>query len=113
MTTTDEPLAARIARLEAENDALRAAHAAREQELVEARERSERRFRSLFEDTPNAIGIARDGLTVKGNAALAQIFGYDDPAEVVGTSYMDHLAPEYREMVLQFELERRAGRRAS
>jgi PAS domain S-box-containing protein len=77
---------------------LAAERAAREAEL---------RLHSFFEGSADAIGIARDGRYVFVNAALASLFGYGSPAELVGQplaivtslSERDRVAGQLRERV--------------
>ena len=57
---------------------------------------SEQRFRALVEQSPIAISFSRDGITVDVNDTFLKMFGYDDRAEVIGTSVLDRVAPQDR-----------------
>ena len=65
-------------------------------EMQDALARSEARFRSLIENAPVGITLARHGKTLYANTAYLQLFGYDQQTELVGTSLLDQIAPEHR-----------------
>jgi PAS domain S-box-containing protein len=52
----------------------------------------------LLHRTPDGIGVVVhvDGLVAAANESLALMFGYDDPAELVGAKPIDFVAPEAR-----------------
>ena len=60
---------------------------------------SERRYRRLIEDSAEGIVIHRLGLIRFTNAAARRLFGFTDPAQVVGQRVLDLIAPEHREVV--------------
>jgi PAS domain S-box-containing protein len=60
---------------------------------------SERQYRRLIEDSAEGIIIHRLGMVRFVNAAALQLFGYSDPAEVLGQPVMDRIAAEHREAV--------------
>jgi PAS domain S-box-containing protein len=60
---------------------------------------SEQRYRRLIEDSAEGIVIHRLGLIRFANAAGLRLFGFTDPAQVVGQRVMDLIAPEHREVV--------------
>jgi len=62
---------------------------------------SEERFRSIFETSPVGIGIAFRGILRYANPALAQLFRYEGPSELVGQSVLSHIAPRCREEIRQ------------
>ena len=69
----------------AENEELR--------QRVAALEASERRYRTIIDTVPLAIGeINRDGIIVFANAATEQLFGYT-PEELVGKRAGDGIEP--------------------
>lgn len=57
---------------------------------------SEQRFRAVFEQSPLGISITRDGIRLFANQALARLFGYADPADLVGVSVLVQAAPQSR-----------------
>lgn len=62
---------------------------------------SETNYATLIERSPNAVMVVQDGRYVFSNPVGAQMLGYADPAEVVGTLALDSIAPEYRDLVHQ------------
>ena len=67
----------------------------------EALRQSEKRFRTLFENAPIGITIAVEGITRYSNPAALRVFGYSDLSEVVGTSQLGRVAPEFREFATE------------
>lgn len=70
-------------------------------------EQSEARFRNLFENSPLGISIARRGITIEINRKCMEMFGIDDPAEIVGTSQLNRIAPSHRPAIVE-RFEKRA-----
>lgn len=60
-----------------------------QREAEEARRRSEERYRFLFESSPDAILIVRNGTIELANPAAATLFGAEDPARLAGRSLSD------------------------
>ncbi len=75
-------------------------------EMQERLRESETRFRTVIAQSPIAIGFARDGITVGGNAGYLQMFGYHDMEELRGKPLNDQIAPQCRA-----EIEDRLRRR--
>ncbi len=63
---------------------------------------NEERFRLLFDYSPIAICIARDGLRLYVNQAYLRMFGYTDMAEVVGTAELMHFPAQAHEELRQW-----------
>jgi PAS domain S-box-containing protein len=63
----------------------------------------------LVQQSPLGISIARDGITLYANQACARLFGYDSPAQIIGTSQLGRVAPECRERVTDYIQRRRRG----
>lgn len=61
--------------------------------MLEAVERSERRFRAVFEDSGLASFVLQEGRLIHANAKAAQLLGYDRPEEIVGMHVRD-FSPE-------------------
>ena len=67
----------------------------------EALRQSEERFRTMFDNAPIGITIAVMGITRYSNPAALRVFGYSDLSEVVGTSQLNRIAPEFREFAAE------------
>jgi PAS domain S-box-containing protein len=74
---------------------------ARRRRIQKALEESEGRFRNIFESSRDAIGLSVDDRFAYVNPAWAQMFGYEDPIELVGVSFYDLIPPKDRDAVLQ------------
>ena len=70
---------------------------------------SEGRFRSLIEESPIAIGIARNGVTLYANPAYLRMFSFDSLDEILGRPLADHWAPESRAVVAERAIQRTQG----
>ncbi len=68
-------------------------------------EESEERYRRLVEFSPDAIAVHKDGKCVFINRVGAELLGFDDPRDAIGTPIMDIVHEEYREGV-QKRIER-------
>jgi two-component system NtrC family sensor kinase len=62
--------------------------------------RFEASFRALIENTPDGVVVHDQGRSVYVNAALATMLGYDDPADLIGTSVLEHVHPDDRAAVI-------------
>ncbi len=65
----------------------------------EALRESETRFRSLIEAAPEAVFVQSDDRYVYINPAGCRLYGITKPEELVGTAFMERMAPEYREAI--------------
>jgi PAS domain S-box-containing protein len=74
-----------------------------------ARQASEKRFRELFEQSPQAIDISRGGFCLYTNAATAELFGYPAPHALEGQPIIDRFAPEVRDAIKESRRRRTAG----
>src|SRR5579859_1705845 len=73
-------------------------------ELKEAEknlEESRRKFNRLAESATEGVAIHEKGVILEANQALARMFGYHNPEEIVGLNGLDFTAPEYRQLILQ------------
>ena len=77
--------------------------------MEESLKQSEARFRSLIENAPVGIAVARSGLTLYANPAYLRMFGYTDEAELYGTPLTDQIAPPYREEIMERTRRREKG----
>lgn len=69
---------------------------------------SEERYRRLTDESAEGIIIHRGGLIRFVNPAASRMFGYEDPAELVGRPVAEHAAPDHRAAVLG-RIEARLG----
>jgi len=77
-------------------------------EIEEALHESEAKYRTVVEQSNDAIFIAQDGLLVFHNPAFAELTGYAD-AELTERPIADMIAPEDRNLVLTRHRERLSG----
>jgi len=70
---------------------------------------AEQQLRAFFELSPDAIGVARDGVYVFVNSALLTLFGYGAAGELVGRSVAQVVAPSERERIAAYIRGRAAG----
>lgn len=59
----------------------------------EALKKSEERFRILFENSPLAQGITRNGALIQANQVFTDLIGYSNPSELVGHNILDYIDP--------------------
>jgi len=78
-------------------------------EMDAALQESEARYRTVVEQSNDAIFIAQDGILVFHNPAFSAMTGYAD-AELAGRSIADLIAPEDRDLVLMRHRERLGGK---
>ncbi len=60
---------------------------------------SEERYRALFQDSLEGIGLSKGNQIIDANKALLEIFGYDDLAEFTAIPLLDHVAPSSRAFI--------------
>ncbi len=65
---------------------------------------SEERFRYLSNASTEAIFFTKDGLALEANQAAADMFGFDDPSELIGIFATEVIAPESHEVVKEHML---------
>ncbi len=76
--------------------------------LIAALQENEAWFRNMVDKSPMGISVARDGVTLYANDACVRMFGYENPQEIVGTSQLNRVAPDYRwQLNLQIKKRRR------
>lgn len=68
------------------------------QRQAELRE-SEERYRTLVENTPNAIIVLHEGQVVYANLAFVELLNADDKSDVIGLSHLENIPPEYVDVV--------------
>ncbi|MEW6357895.1 MAG: PAS domain S-box protein [Planctomycetota bacterium] len=62
----------------------------------ETLEESEEKYRTLFEDSPDALSLTVKGKIAAVNPAWLKLHGFEDVQEVVGTDVMDIIHPDDR-----------------
>ncbi len=77
-------------------------------DYAEALEKSEERYRLLFENATEPIGVAQDGRIVFFNQAVVEATGYS-AAEIPTTAFVDLIHPDDRAMVVERHLRRLKG----
>jgi PAS domain S-box-containing protein len=65
----------------------------------EALRESEVRYRGLFENSLEGIGLSKRNQIVNANRALLDIFGYTDPEEFKAVPLLEHVAPQSRGLI--------------
>jgi len=63
---------------------------------IEELEDSEKRFRTLIEDAPIAVGISRNAVSIYANQSYLRMFGLENINDVVGHPIGEHWTPESR-----------------
>lgn len=71
-------------------------------ETQRALQESEIKFRSVFENSVDGIGISCNGVNVFMNKAYAHLFGYDAGSELTGHSILEQIAPSSRSQILDY-----------
>ena len=67
-----------------------------QKKALKALEESEKRFRTLIEDSPIGISMCRNLRYYYVNQAYTKIFGFNEPAELIGMHIGDLIAPKFR-----------------
>ena len=75
----------------------------------EALRQSEIKFKAIFENSVDAIGVSKGGVHIFVNPAYLSLFGYASNAELVGKSILDLIAPEERGKILEYVRSREKG----
>ncbi len=75
----------------------------------EALRESEIKFRAVFENARDAIGISKNGVHYYANPAYLKLFGHESNEKLAGTSILDSIAPSHQEQVKQNIRRRNAG----
>jgi two-component system cell cycle sensor histidine kinase/response regulator CckA len=88
----------RTAELVRINDLLKQEVAERKRAAVELAE-SERKYKTLFEDSIEAMSVTRDGKIIDVNPAWLKLHGFKSKVEVIGVKIDDILHPEDRKML--------------
>ncbi len=63
---------------------------------------SEERYRSLVENSPVAICVQQEGRYVYMNQAGLQLFGADEPMQIIGKNAIEYVHPAYRDSAVEW-----------
>lgn len=77
--------------------------------MEHALEESEARYRTLFENSIEGIGLSKGNRVVSANRSLLEIFGYDDEKEFKKIPLLYHVAPESRKNIEDRMRQRKKG----
>lgn len=70
----------------------------------------EAKLKALFENAKYAIGVSYKGITTMINTACLEMFGYSKEDNLVGTSFLDLVAPDERNKIIEYDKLRSAGK---
>jgi PAS domain S-box-containing protein len=70
--------------------------------IGEALRESEERYRSLFANSLEGMGLSKGNRIIDANKATLEIFGYENLKEFVALPLLDHVAPESREPIREY-----------
>jgi PAS domain S-box-containing protein len=62
---------------------------------------SERKYRTLFEDSVEAMSVSREGRMIDVNPAWLALHGYKDKGEILGRDVMEFIHPDDRHILLE------------
>ncbi|MCK5308301.1 MAG: PAS domain S-box protein, partial [Zetaproteobacteria bacterium] len=62
---------------------------------------SEANHRVLLENSPNPVGVHRDGKWVYINPAAVELFASESAEEILGTPILDYIHPDYHSMTIE------------
>ena len=79
-----------------------AAQRRRRREADQALRDSEERYRRLVESSPEATCICAAGYFVYVNPACVKLFGAQSPLDLIGKPFLDHVDPNYRDLVGEY-----------
>jgi len=81
--------------------------------LIEQKEKelseSENKFRAIFENSQDAIGVSKQGINVFLNPAYISLFGYDSGDELIGKPILEQIAPQARTKIIDYVGKRARG----
>lgn len=71
--------------------------------------KSEERLRQVIEESPMAITLSRDGKFLTANNEALRVVGVKSKDDFIGKTFVDFLAPEFREELWQRNIRRESG----
>ncbi len=60
----------------------------------EKAEENEAKFKAVFDNSHDAIGISKAGINVYFNDAYVKFFGYENQNELIGKSVLEQISPK-------------------
>ncbi len=75
----------------------------------QALQESEVKFRAIYENSKDAIGVSKNGIHITVNKEYLKLFGYDKLEEIFSTSILNLIAPDERPKVIENVKKRTAG----
>jgi len=72
-----------------------------QQQALEDLRRSEENYRALFEESPLALAIHRDGVVIDANQAAVRLVGGASREELIGTNVIEYVHPDYRQLAVE------------
>ncbi len=72
-------------------------------------QKSEIKFRTIFESSRDAVGVSKNGIHVLANPAYLRMFGYDSEEELFGHSILELIAPSQMEIIKSNVEKRKKG----
>lgn len=73
---------------------------------------SEERYRTAIENSNDGVALVKDGKHIYVNGKFLEIFGYDNPDDVIGKSTSVVIHPDYHEQQKDFSRRRKEGKQA-
>jgi len=70
---------------------------------------SEAKYKNLFDNSIEGIGLSKGNRVISANKALLDIFGYDSFEEFSKVPLLDHVAPESRDLIQERMKKRQAA----
>jgi len=68
----------------------------------EKTEESEKKFKAIFENSIDAIGISKNDINVMCNQALLNIFGFKDQSEFIGESVFNQFSSKEHKKIIRY-----------
>lgn len=71
--------------------------------------RTERRYRGIFEQSPDLILITNEDGVVFINPSGVDYLGLEDESEIIGQSTLNYIHPDYQKLAADYAAQRRSG----
>jgi PAS domain S-box-containing protein len=70
---------------------------------------SETKFKAIFENSHDAIGVSKRGVTIFVNPAYLKLFGFENENEITGKSVLEQISPKEHQRILEYIRKRNSG----
>ncbi len=70
---------------------------------------NEAKFRTIFENSKDAIGVSKKGINIFFNSAYVKLFGYENQDELIGKPIIEHIAVSERIKIQEYVQKRSSG----